>query len=98
MRQEKTHKLVEERATTTSVDNVAVQGYDLFSVSDPRVKPITIKVLVDQKKLVMEVDTGASMSLMSEEAYKRHWNGEDPPQLKHTDVRLRTYTGEAVQV
>ena len=38
------------------------------------------------------------MSLISEEANKRHWNGEDPPQLKRTDVRLRTYTGRAVQM
>ena len=44
----------------------------------------------------MELDTGASLSVISEMTYQI-WDGRGPP-LQPTDVRLKTYTGETLQV
>ena len=49
---------------------------------------------VNDKDLQMEVDTGASASVISEEVYGRLWNREDAPPLRPTMVTLSTYTGE----
>ena len=50
---------------------------------------------VDGIPLEMEVDTGASLSLVSEETYRRRWpHGE----LQQSQLRLHTYSGEPIQV
>lgn len=71
----------------------------LFNVSV--VKPatsqagFTVELIVDQKPLVMEIDTGASVSLVSEETWKKTFL--DVP-LEHSEVRLSTYSGEGIGV
>ena len=46
----------------------------------------------------MEVDTGTSLSLISEMTYKKHWESDALPELQQTPVKLRTYTGEEISV
>ena len=53
-----------------------------------------VTVKVNDKNLQMEVDTGASASVISEEVYARLWKREDAPPLRPTMVTLRIYTGE----
>ena len=53
---------------------------------------------VGGKELNMEVDTGASISLISETTYQKLWEFETPPELQQTAVKLRTYTGEEIGV
>ena len=53
-----------------------------------------VTVKVNDKDLQMEVDTGASASVISEEVYGRLWKREDASPLRPTTVTLRTYTGE----
>ena len=55
-------------------------------------------VKLDGKELSMEVDTGASLSLMSETTYKKLWESDTLPELQQTAVKLRTYTGEEIRV
>ena len=45
----------------------------------------------------MEVDTGATLSVISKATYDRAWR-EEPPPLAPSTTRLRTYTGEEVPV
>ena len=45
--------------------------------------------------LQMEVDTGAALSVVSETTFRRLWPFES---LEPSTTRLRTYTGEQVQV
>ena len=59
-----------------------------------RATPLIVSVKVNNKDLQMEVDTGASASVISEETYGRLWKREDAPPLRPTAVLLRTYTGE----
>ena len=43
----------------------------------------------------MEIDTGASVSIVSETEYQRRWPNVS---LNSTPVKLRTYTGEILKV
>jgi len=65
------------------------------------VRPLTSKecmlvsVAIDEKPLTLELDTGASVSLVSEIT----WNKLFPDvELQPSRVRLTTYTGESIRV
>ena len=60
--------------------------------------PLTQKVKLDGADLMMEVDTGAVASVISEETYRQLWTTPRRPKLKPSDVHLRTYTGERIEV
>ena len=57
--------------------------------------PFEVTVSVQDQPLTMEVDTGASLSIMSEETFRKHW-----PRvvLQESNVKLKTYSGESVVV
>lgn len=46
----------------------------------------------------MEVDTGAALSLISEETYNSLWANSTSPALQKSDAKLKSYTGEIIQV
>lgn len=46
----------------------------------------------------MEVDTGASFSVISKDTYKKLWPSKKAPPLKSSDVQLQTYTGQPLPV
>ena len=46
----------------------------------------------------MEIDTGAAASVISEKTYKNAWVGEARPSLLTTNVLLRTYSGERLNI
>ena len=72
---------------------------NLSKVSGQKVDPFMVSVLVDGKALEMEVDTGASVSLIRERTLKTHWRKEDKrPTRKRAAVKLSLYTGEAIKV
>ncbi|KAL5496693.1 hypothetical protein EMCRGX_G013033 [Ephydatia muelleri] len=56
---------------------------NLSKVSGQKVDPFMVSVLVDGKALEMEVDTGASVSLISERTFKTHWRKEDKTSDKY---------------
>ena len=45
----------------------------------------------------MEVDTGASASVISEATYQQLWP-ETPPVLHPSAIKFRTYTGKALKI
>lgn len=47
------------------------------------------------KVCAMELDTGASVSIMSEEAWRKRFA---TAQLEESQIKLRTYTGEALDI
>ena len=77
-------------------DNSSVNEYQLFVVHSPNSNPLKATLLVEGHQLTMEIDTGAAVSLVSEETVNSSFMKNLP--LHPTDVRLHTYTGEAVQV
>ena len=65
----------------------------VLTLSTPRTSPISVCVNLAGQEVMMEVDTGAAVSLMSAE----QWFGlQLPHQMKPSNCSLRTYTGEAI--
>jgi hypothetical protein len=60
-------------------------------------KPFTATLQVEGKPVLFEIDTGASVSLMSEQAFNNTWR-KKKPQLKACTTKLRTYTGQQIPV
>ena len=46
----------------------------------------------------MEVDTGATLSVISEQTYKRLFITASVPRLEASTVQLKTYTGEEIKL
>ena len=78
--------------TDTSLDS----EYQLFVVNTHSNKPLKITLLVEGQELSMDIDTGAGVSLVSEDTINSSVMKKLP--LQSTDVRLRTYTRETVPV
>ena len=55
-------------------------------------------MLLNAIEVEMEVDTGASATIMSEATYRRTWPKVKAPLLQPTQTRLQTYTGEPLTV
>ena len=64
-----------------------IWGVDSVEDCGERVPPISVCVQCDGKEVAMELDTGASVSLMSENVYHKLWPGRS---LDSTTVRLQT--------
>ena len=60
--------------------------------------PYTAEVQVNGSNLHMEIDTGAAVSLISEATYSRLWAGSSAPKLEPSDLKLRTYSGEELEL
>ncbi|XP_077967758.1 uncharacterized protein LOC120345656 [Styela clava] len=73
--------------------------YTVSSVQNNNVgvkcNPIYLDLDIDGKNISWEVDTGATLSVMSLVQYKKLW---PKAELNHTDVKLSTYTGESIPV
>ena len=57
--------------------------------------PIEVEPDIDGVSVHMEIDTGASLSLVAEATFTRLWLGR---LLEPSTVQLKTYTGETLQV
>ncbi|PIK56483.1 hypothetical protein BSL78_06598 [Apostichopus japonicus] len=68
--------------------------FDLFNVNDGRA-PLAVDIKIDGQSVRMEVDTGASMSIVSEKTFKANWPNKE---WHKTDIVLRTYTGATVEI
>ena len=84
-------KLLEESADL-AMDSLQ-EEYTLFAVgsTDGR-SAIEVELELDGHRICMEIDTGASLSLVSEATFKRLWPGRS---LQPSTVRLKTYTSVA---
>ncbi|XP_071498023.1 uncharacterized protein [Diadema antillarum] len=59
------------------------------------VPPLKVKVNIDSQEVGMEIDTGASISLMSETIFRTYWPKR---RLSPTTMKLRTYTNHELEV
>ena len=69
-----------------------LSGYKVNQVRSD--KPIEILLTVDNREVNMELDTGASVSLMSHALFNKLWPNRE---LRESDVILQTYSGEPIQ-
>lgn len=66
--------------------------------SEKKVKPFTVELQVEDRPVVFEIDTGCSVSLMNEGMFKDIWKDSHAPKLRSSKIKLRTYTGEALEI
>ena len=72
------------------------EEYTLYQVSNGSSKPLMVLVQINGEGLEMELDTGASVLLVSEETFgKLNHSGIS---LLNARVKLFTYTGEEIRV
>ena len=67
--------------------------YSLEVGSSKRHDPVNVTVGINGKQVGMEIDAGAAVSVVSASSYGRLSNEE----LRESDLRLRTYTGQIVK-
>ena len=82
---------VKESPEEESDDDFAL--YSMNSTSKPC--PYLVNIEVDEKPLQMEIDTGASLMLMSEHTFRENWPTLN---LSHTGIKLHSYSGDTVYV
>ena len=79
----------EESGDTPSEEE---EAYALYNIREP-IKVVT----ANGKNLVMDLDTGAAVTIISEKTYHKLWPQQGPP-IRPTTTSLKTYTGELIQV
>ena len=57
----------------------------MFKVYSTREQPIQVTVLIEQKEVIMKIDTGASLSIINEERL-----GKNRSDLQEAQVHLQT--------
>lgn len=73
-------------------------SYSLFNINGLGHQPFYITLTVQGEQQQMELDTGAAVSVMSEQTYKTVWNAEKAPPIEPAQVQLHVYTGDTIHV
>ena len=71
------------------------EEYELCQLQGEKIKPLEVSSHIEGQPLVMELDTGAAVSLVSEYTYRRLRPNKP---LQETTTRLRTYLGEQMMI
>jgi hypothetical protein len=66
---------------------------EVYSIGNRSNHPILVEVQVDGRELTMEVDTGAAVSILSEQGLRKILPDAE---IKATNVKLRTFTSERI--
>jgi predicted aspartyl protease len=73
-------------------------NYTIYSLGKQKTEPYVVEVLLNEESVKMEVDTGAAMSVISEDTFRALKKKHPCLDLCESKVRLHTYTGEQVKV
>ena len=71
--------------------------YNLFTMTSSTNKPLTVLLTLNGANLIMEIDTGAARSVISDKMFTQLWSKDLQPPLKPTNAILKTYTGENIK-
>ena len=72
--------------------------YTLYPVTKPDAQPWQTSISVQDRNLLMEVDTGAAVTVISEATLNQVCGARSHSRLQPSTVKLRTYTGEEIPV
>ena len=75
------HRTEEETPTKT-------QEYIMYPLKEPAARPLKTTVKEEDHDLVMEVDTGASVTVISQAMLGRIWFVQPAPPVQPTNMRL----------
>lgn len=88
------YRLTDDENTSEEED----EAYSLHAIRGKKTKPYVANFTVQGSEMSMEVDTGASLSVISESTYYKLWPSNAAPKLLDSEVKLRTYTGDYLKV
>ena len=77
--------------------NMLLEGpddYSMYNLTGPPVKPLVASVKLNSINLKMELDTRASISVISEATFNGLWPKGKTPAIEESQVKLITYSGE----
>ena len=82
---------------TNYVEETPISNPDIsiYQVHDKQTRPFTVDLCIQGITLKFEVDTGAAVTLISEETYTRNFSNTP---LQETSLQLTTYTKDQLQV
>ena len=96
---QRTHVVIEERNNPVKMKRSHRTCIPYFATVNhaEKTKPMVVTVSVNRQPIPMEVDTGASLSIMSQETFKKKFKFNNSA-LKPTNVSLVTYSREPLTV
>ena len=71
-------------------------NYTIYSLGKQKTEPYVVEVLLNEESVKMEVDTGAAMSVISEDTFRALKKKHPCLELCESKGRLHTYIGEQV--
>ena len=80
---------------TSDLEDKPDEQYAMYNLPGSQPNPIQVTLNIENRDVLMEVDAGASRSIMSERTYRSF---PHTPELQLTKARLHTYTGEDLPV
>lgn len=86
-------KYLEEDDNEQSDNNDSMNEYSFYRMGEQKEKPLLTTVELNNIQIPMEIDTGASKTVVSEVTMNKL-----NTKLKPTHVKLRTYTGEEIPI
>ena len=72
--------------------------HELFTISESRTNSFQLDVTLNRVPLRMELDTGASISILNDDTYKSIQQQSYIAPLVKTSNKVRSYTGHFIQV
>ena len=78
-------------------EDCTIETYSMLSFGSTCSSPYRVNININGKPLNMEIDTGASLSVMSDTMYQELWGEGGQPSLVKKGVVLRTYRGKEVR-
>jgi hypothetical protein len=90
-----THSLDAERVGTPPEYDDPMNNIHAVPSVESR-KPYVVQVIVHGKPVCMEVDTGATLSVMTHDTYLATWGSAEAPLIKPSSAHLCTYTGQTL--
>ena len=89
----------EEAKFVSESDTATIGEYSaLFQVTSKKNKPYQVTSNVNGQPLLMEIDTGALVSVVGEGAFNNIREGKSTVELQETSTQLQTYMKEAIPV
>ena len=84
---------------TSTTDQAETDEYSLYHThGQGNTPPILVNLRLNGKDISMELDTGATLSIVSEKTYHSLFSPDTALQLKASSAELKTYTGEVLNI
>ena len=77
-------------------DQDLLRSYSMYTVGASKSKPYCVNIKVNGQDVKMEVDTGASVTVINEQTFRQTL--KSTPKIQPSDGNLHTYTGEEIKV